>query len=609
MTDRNDNSKQSMEAGVRTRAEIADEYKWKLESMYADDGLWAADFNRLKQLLQDFSTYQGQLGKDAATLAAGLQLLEQLSRLHEKLYVYARMRRDEDNARQTYQILFEKIQHLSVEVASATAFVVPELAQIGAETLAVYGQGHEYLQNYTHFFAEIARQQMHILSETEEKLLAMAGDLAAAPQQIFAMLNNADIKFPVIQNENRQAVELTKGSYSVFMESRDRNVRKEAFASLYSSYNGLINTIGASLGASVKKDIFYARVRKHSSSLAAALDADNISVNVYDNLINSVHDHLDLMYRYMELRKKTLRLDELHMYDVYVPLLDDYRMQIPYADARRIVLNALQPLGDAYVAQVAAGLQSGWVDVYENAGKTGGAYSWGCYDSQPYVLMNYQNQLDDVFTLAHELGHSMHSWYSCQKQAYINSQYAIFVAEVASTVNESLLVDYLLQNSSSRMEKIYLLNHYLEQFRGTVYRQTMFAEFEKIIHEQAEAGEAIVPEYLNKIYAELNTQYYGPHMVIDEPIKLEWARIPHFYNAFYVYKYATGFSAATAFKEKILTEGETARQRYLDFLAAGGSDYPLSLLQKAGVDLTTPEPVNRALEYFGRLLTELEALL
>jgi oligoendopeptidase F len=423
------------------------------------------------------------------------------------------------------------------------------------------------------------------------------------------MLNNADLKFPVIKDEEGHEVELTKGRYGSFMESGNRQVREDAFKGMYSTYRKFMNTLGASLNASIKKDIFYARTRKYPSALTAALDGDNVGVDVYDRLIEAVHNNLEPMYRYMKIRKQQLGVDELHMYDIYVPLAKDYKMTIPYEEACEKMLQSLQPLGQEYLGQVQAGLQEGWIDVYENEGKTSGAYSWGTYDTQPYILMNYDNKLDDLFTLAHEMGHSMHSYYSNHNQPYIYAQYSIFVAEVASTVNESLLIDYLLQHSHDKQEKIYLLNHYLEQFRGTVYRQTMFAEFEKIIHAKAEQGEAITPELMNTVYRDLNKLYYGPEVVLDEEINIEWARIPHFYRAFYVYKYATGFSAATAIKEAIRREGEVAVEKYLGFLKSGGSDYPIILLQKAGVDLTTPEPVDSALKYFARLVDDFESLL
>jgi oligoendopeptidase F len=468
---------------------------------------------------------------------------------------------------------------------------------------------NEQLKIYEHYFDELMRQKPHILSEKEERLLAMAADLSMASGNIFSMLNNADIKFALIKDEEGKELELTKGRYGRFMESSDRRVRKEAFEALYASYSKLKNTLAATLSSSVRKDIFYARARNYPSALEAALDGDNVSPKVYERLIDSVHNNIDLMYKYIEIRKKMLGLAELHMYDIYTPLVKEYRMEIPYEKAKEIVVEALEPLGEEYVSVLQQGLAGGWIDVYENEGKTSGAYSWGCYESHPYVLLNYDNKLDDLFTLAHEMGHSMHSYYSNRNQPHLYSHYSIFVAEVASTVNESLLIDYLLKNCRESQEKLYLLNHYLEQFRGTVFRQTMFAEFERIIHDEVEKGGALNPETLSNIYRELNRFYYGPQMVLDQEIDMEWSRIPHFYSAFYVYKYATGFSAATALKEQILHGGTAALERYLEFLKSGSSDYPVNLLQKAGVDLNSPEPVDTALKYFSRLLKEVEEII
>jgi len=593
---------------IRKREEIAKEYKWRLEDIYPDEKLWEEDFNAIKGMAAEVEQLKGTLASSAAALLKVLQLSDELGRKSEKLYVYARMRRDENNANHHYQALFDRAEGLSIQVGSITSFIVPEILTIPESDLKAFMQSNQDLALYQHSIDEILRQKEHILSPEEERLMAMSADLSMASGNIFTMLNNADIKFPMIKDETGQDVELTKGRYGGFMESSDRRVRQDAFAGLYSSYKSLINTLGASLSSSVKKDIFYARVRKYSSAREASLDQDNVAVEVYDRLIESVHNNLELMYRYMAIRKKLLGIDELHFYDIYTPLVPEYKMEVPYAKAQEMIVNALRPLGPDYVARLQEGFSNGWIDVYENEGKTSGAYSWGAYDTNPYVLMNYDNKLDDMFTLAHEMGHSMHSWYSSHAQPYVYSQYAIFVAEVASTVNESLLIDYLLQNSQDKQEKIYLINHYLEQFRGTVYRQTMFAEYEKIIHERAEQGEALTPELLKQIYRDLNRLYYGSELVMDEEIDFEWARIPHFYSAFYVYKYATGFSTATALKEQILQEGEPAVARYLDFLKSGSTDYPINLLKKAGVDLLTPQPVNDALRYFEELLNQLEEL-
>lgn len=598
-----------MSAKIKKREEIAEQYKWNLEDIYERDELWEADFEQTKILIQKIESYRGSLGDSSEILAEVLDLLEKLERKTEKLYVYAKMRRDEDNANARYQVLFDRVESLSVQLGSALSFIVPEIISNPEERIRAFMAENEQLKIYEHYFDELMRQKPHILSEKEERLLAMTADLSMASGNIFSMLNNADIKFAVIKDEEGKEIQLTKGRYGRFMESSDRRVRKEAFEALYSSYSKLKNTLAATLSSSVRKDIFYARARNYPSALEAALDADNVSTEVYKRLIDSVHNNMDLMYKYIKIRKKMLGLDELHMYDIYTPLVKEYRMEMPYEKAEEMVVEALQPLGEEYVSNLKQGLAGGWIDVYENEGKTSGAYSWGCYESHPYVLLNYDNKLDDVFTLAHEMGHSMHSYYSNQNQPHLYSHYSIFVAEVASTVNESLLIDYLLKNCRERQEKIYLINHYLEQFRGTVIRQTMFAEFEKIIHDEMENGGALNPEILSKIYRELNRLYYGPEMVLDQEIDMEWSRIPHFYSAFYVYKYATGFSAATALKEQILQGGPAAVERYLDFLKSGSSDYPVNLLQKAGVDLNSPEPVDTALQYFGKLLKELEEII
>jgi len=588
------------------RNSIDPAYKWKLEDIYTSDEQWESDFLQIRELADRIEKFQSKVAGSAATLLQVLQLIEKMERTGDKLYVYARMRRDEDNSNSLYQSMFDRAESLGVIVNSLTAFITPELTAITPEQFDDFKQQQPELGIYKQYFAELWRQQEHILSEAEERLLALTADLSTATGNIFTMLNNADIKFPVIKDEDGKEIELTKGRFGRFMESDNRRVRQDAFKGLYSSYSNLKNTLAVTLASSVKRDIFYARARNYTSALESSLDSDNVSVEVYNKLIDTVHNYLDKFHRYMQLRKKMLQVDELHMYDIYVPLVKEYKANIPYAQAWEILLKGLQPLGKNYIETLQQGRAGSWIDVLENRGKTGGAYSWGTYDTHPYVLLNYDNKLDDVFTLAHEMGHALHSYYSNQTQPFIYSQYSIMVAEVASTVNESLLIDYLLENSNDPREKLYLLNHYLEQFRGTLYRQTMFAEYEKIIHELAEEGEALTTENLSRIYRDLNVLYYGPEVVIDEEINMEWARIPHFYSAFYVYKYATGFSAATALKTQILAEGQPAVDRYLEFLRSGSSDYPLEILKKAGVDLSTPNPVNKALDYFGKLLTEFE---
>lgn len=584
-------------------------YHWQLEDIYKDEQVWEEDYQQVQELSRQLGSYQGRLGESGATLYALLTLAEKMERLADKIYIYAKMRLDEDNTNAHYQSFFDRAQSLTVQAGSAAAFIVPEILSIPEEKLRDFIDEAIELKLYEHYFAELNRQKKHVLSPAEEILLAQTAEISMASRNIFGMINNADIKFPPIKDEEGRETEMTKGKFGSFMESQDREVRKAAFQSLYSSYGKLKNTLGATLNASIKRDIFYARVRKYPSALAGALDSDNISTDVYDSLITAMHNNMEPMYKYLRLRKKVLGLDELHMYDIYAPLVKESPGEIEYEAARDMVLAGLMPLGKEYGDILREGFTGGWIDVYEQEGKTGGAYSWGSYDTHPFVLMNYDNKLNDVFTLAHELGHALHSYYSNQTQPFIYSQYSIFLAEVASTVNESLLIDHLLANSRQTEDKIYLINHYLEQFKGTMYRQTMFAEFEKITHETVESGEALTPELLSRIYRELNQLYFGDEVVLDPEIDLEWARIPHFYSAFYVYKYATGFAAATALKEQILTGGEEARGRYMNFLQAGSSDYSLNILKKAGVDLNTPAPVESALKYFSRLVDELETLL
>jgi oligoendopeptidase F len=443
----------------------------------------------------------------------------------------------------------------------------------------------------------------------EEKLLAEASELAAAPSTIFSMANDADLKIGYIKDENGQEIELTKGNFIKYMESKDRRVREGAFKTLYAAYGRQINSWAAMLNSSVKADVFFARARRYNSALEGALDDDKVPLAVYDSLIKTVHDFLPEFQRYLRLRKEVLGVDELHMYDIYVPFVPEMETHISYEEAKVTVRKGLEPLGEEYLKVLDEGYNSGWIDIYENTGKTSGAYSWGTYSAHPYVLLNHQDTLDSLFTLAHEMGHALHSYFSNKKQIHLYAGYKIFVAEVASTLNESLVMRHLIKTTEDKKMKAYLLNHYLEQFRGTVFRQTMFAEFEKEIHVAVEKNESLTAEHLSQIYEELNLKYFGSDIVLDNEIRIEWARIPHFYNAFYVYKYATGFSAATSLAQQILDEGQPAVQRYIDFLASGGSDYPITLLRKAGVDMEKTKAVQQALTVFTELLNQLENLL
>ncbi len=592
-----------------TRDEIPKEFKWRLEDMYPSIEKWEEDYKWVKESLSLLEKYRGKLADSPDNLLQGLNTYAGLMEKVEKLYVFARMQKDQDNTNTQSQALLDRAQGLVVEYDSAISFLVPEILQISEEKLNQYIESLEGLKIYKHFLEDLMRQKKHVLSEKEEKILAMAGEVASAPEEIFTMVNDADMRFPFITNEEGQKVELTHGRFIQFMESKDRNVRKQAFEALYETYGKLKNTIAATLSYSIKKDIFISKIRNYPSTLEMALHGDNVPVSVYDNLIKAVENNLDALHRYVSLRKKALKLDELHMYDLYVPIIQDVDMQIPYSQAKDMVAKGLEPLGEKYLSILHEGFSGGWIDVLENQGKTSGAYSWGCYDTHPYVLLNYQENISNVFTLAHEMGHAIHSYLSNKHQPYITAGYKIFVAEVASTLNEILLTKHLLETLEDDQQKAYVLNHYLEQFRGTVYRQTMFAEFEKIVHGMAERGEALTVDSLSEVYYNLNVKYYGPEMVIDKEIALEWARIPHFYSSFYVYKYATGFSAAAALAEQILDQGQPAVDRYLDFLSSGGSDYPIELLKKAGVDMTSPEPVNKALETFATLVARMEQLI
>jgi oligoendopeptidase F len=591
------------------RDEIDVKYKWKLEDIYDSNDKWEEDFKQVKHLAAEIGKYKGTLGESGMKLLGCLKLYSDLLSLNDKVFVYARMKRDEDNANPVYQALTDRSMALSTEVYAAVSFIVPEIISIPEDVLNIFIDGDNELKVYRQFINEIIRQKEHTLSEREEEILALSAEIAHAPSDIFMMFNNADIKFPTIKDENGKDIEVTKGRYIKLLESKDRRVRRDAFHALYSSYGKNKNTLAAALTSNIKKNRFYATVRKYQSSIEASLDSDNISTSVYDNLIDTVSKNLHLMHRYLKLRKKALKLDELHMYDVYVPIVEDPGKSIPYEEALAMVEKGMKPLGEEYIGYLNDAFKSGWIDVYENEGKTSGAYAWGAYKTHPYVLLNYQGTINDVFTIAHEMGHALHSFYTNKTQPYIYSEYKIFVAEVASTVNESLLMKHLLSNTKNDAEKAYLLNHHLESFRGTLFRQVMFAEFEKIIHAKIESGEALTTQKLCDIYRELNKKYFGDEVVIDDDIALEWARIPHFYTSFYVYKYATGFSAAASLSRQIIEEGQPAVNRYINFLSSGGSDYPLELLKRAGVDLSIPKPVEDAMKEFERALDEMEKLI
>lgn len=591
------------------RSEIAEADKWALEDLFLTDADWEAAVKQLEEQLAQLKGYAGKVSASADALYAYLTLADETENLFEKVLVYSNEKMHEDMGNSTYQGYAAQAQAAAARLSAAEAFFEPELLAMEESRLQGFLKEEPELEKYRLLIDRIWRRKAHTLSAAEEEILAKTYEMATAPDDIFSMFNDADAKFGTIRDENGKEVELTHGRFGGFMESSDRRVRKEAFEALYQTYDQFQNTLAATYSANVKKAKFYADVRKYPSALAAALAPGNIPTEVYDNLIETVHRFLPAMYRYVALRKRALGVEELHMYDVYVPLVADQTKKIPFAEAKEIVKRGLAPMGEEYVSHLEEGFDHRWIDVYENRGKRSGAYSWGAYGTHPYVLLNYQGKLDDVFTLAHEMGHALHSWYSNANQPYVYSGYLIFVAEVASTCNESLLMQYLLKESKDKKEKAYLLNHFIDQFKGTLFRQTMFAEFEKITHEMYAKGESLTAERLCAVYMDLNRKYFGEEMVSDPQIALEWARIPHFYTEFYVYQYATGFSCAIALAKRILEMGEAGVADYMKFLKGGCSKDPIELLKMAGVDISTPKPVEDALQLFEELVSELEELL
>ncbi|ANF44762.1 MULTISPECIES: oligoendopeptidase F [Priestia] len=602
-------SEQSKVKKLPSRSEIKVEDTWKLEDIFASDDAWEKEFEEVKALIPQMEKFKGKLGESAQTLYDALQEQDELTMRVSKLYTYAHMRYDQDTTNSFYQGLNDRIKTLYTQIASALSYVTPEILSIEESKIKQYMAEHKELKLYAHALDEITRERPHILSESEEALLAQASEVLGSSSNTFGMLNNADLEFPSIKDENGEEVEITHGRYIRFLESSDRRVRKEAFKAVYETYGKFKNTFASTLSGTVKKDNFSARVRHYNSARHSALSTNNIPEEVYDNLVKTVNDNLHLLHRYIDLRKKVLGIEDLHMYDLYTPLVKDVKMEVTYEEAKDYILKGLKPLGEDYLNVLKEGFENRWVDVHENKGKRSGAYSSGTYGTNPYILMNWQDNVNNLFTLAHEFGHSVHSYYTRKTQPYPYGDYSIFVAEVASTCNEALLNDYLLKTIDDEKQRLYLLNHYLEGFRGTVFRQTMFAEFEHDVHVRAQNGEPLTPELLTKLYYDLNKKYFGDNLVIDEEIGLEWARIPHFYYNYYVYQYATGFSAAAALSKQILEEGDAAVERYVGFLKSGSSDYPIEVLKKAGVDMTTSQPIEEALAVFEEKLTEMERLL
>ncbi|QDP39796.1 oligoendopeptidase F [Radiobacillus deserti] len=594
---------------LQKREDVAVEKTWRLEDIFASDADWEKELESVKSDIPKFAEFQGNLHESAETLYELFTLQDKVSERVGKLYTYAHMRYDQDTTNSFYQALNAKAENLVTQISSAMSYIIPEILTIEEEKLTNFLQEHEGLKRYEHTLNEVNRQRPHFLSEKEEALLAEVSEVVDNSSQTFGMLNNADLTFPAIKDENGEEVNLTHGRYLGFLESDDRRVREDAFKAMYDTFGNFKNTFSSTLSGAVKKHNFFAKVRNYDSARQSALDGNNIPEKVYDNLIEAVHERLDLLHRYVALRKKVLELDELHMYDLYTPLVKDVDMKIPYEEAQQKVLEGLAPLGEEYASILKEGYNNRWIDVEENKGKRSGAYSSGSYSTNPYILLNWQNSLHDMFTLAHELGHSLHSYYTRKNQPFRYGNYSIFVAEVASTCNEALLNEYMIEQTSDEKEKLFLLNHFLEGFRGTVFRQTMFAEFEHTIHVMAQDGEALTAEKLTEVYYNLNKTYFGDEIVVDEEIGVEWARIPHFYYNYYVYQYATGYAAATSLASQILKEKQPAVDRYLAFLSAGNSDYPIEVLKKAGVDMTSKNPILSALDVFEEKLNEMEALL
>lgn len=590
------------------RSKIDNKFKWQLDKMYSSKENIEKDIKIVKEYINEVKKYKGKLSDNRESFLNALSVYENASRLVQNLYVYTHMKQHEDTRINSYQGDASRTEMLSSELSMATSYIVPEIIAMDEKVLNGFLED-EKVSFYKKFVDDILRDKPHTLSEREEELLAATSELTSVPENVYDMLAYADMEFPEIEDENGEKVKISHSNYSLYIKSKDKRVRKDAFDAEFNTYGTYKNTFASTLYGAIKSEIFYAKVRNHNSAIEASLFEDDINVEVYENLIASIDESLPVLNKYIELKKEFLGLDEIHMYDLYVPLTDKYDIKIPYEEAQDIILKALAPLGEDYLNVIKKAFSEGWIDVYENEGKKGGAYSWGSYDSHPYILMSYKDDLNSLFTLIHELGHSVHSYYSKSTQPYIYSSYRIFVAEVASTLNELLLINYLLEKSDSKEEKIYLLNYYLEQFRTTVYRQTMFAEFEKVTHAKIEAEEPLTAEEFTNIYFKLNEKYYGKSAVVDELIGLEWARIPHFYSNFYVYKYATGFSAASALSKQILTGEESAKERYLNFLKSGGSDYPLNQLRGAGVDMEKKESIEEAINVFKKLVDDLEKLL
>ncbi len=592
---------------IKTREEIAPQYKWRLEDLFPSEDAWEQELKRLEKIVPEAARFKGTLNNMESVLEM-LRFTDEISLALERLFVYARMSRDTDNACSKYVSWVDRVTSLMVRYDESTSYIRPELNDIDSELLLEWA-GDARMKDYDYQLRELVRGKKHVLSDESERILALSGEIGDSYDTIYTMLSDVDLQFAPIKDETGSEQPMSHGRYRLYLESRRRDIRRQAYESMYKAYESQINTVAAIYGSSVKKDVFYTRARNFPSCRERALFGGDIPVSVYDGLLDAVEEKLPVLHDYVALRKRVLGLDDLKMYDMYVPMFEAFEGEYTFEDACSLVLEALAPLGEKYTSVLKKAFSEGWIDVYETKGKSSGAYSWGAYGTHPYMLLNFQGRLDDAFTLAHEAGHSMHSYFSDEAQSYPKAQYLIFVAEVASTVNEVLMLKHLINKTEDEAVKKYLLEFFLEQFRTTVFRQTMFAEFELIAHEHAEKGESLTREWLCETYGGLNKKYYGMSVETDQLISLEWARIPHFYRAFYVYQYATGFCAAVAIASRILKEGQPAVSDYMKFLSSGGSNAPIELLKLAGVDLSDRIVLNSSLEEFSRTLNELKEML
>lgn len=597
-----------MSERIPQRSDIPEKDKWAIEDMYATDEAWEQDLARAKEMPEKIASYKGLLSTDSAKLLEYLRADDDMTVLLESLINYAQRRNDEDTRDAKYQDMVSRLEMLFVDISGAAAFVTPEILSIDDDTMERFFREQPEMELYRLCIDRVRRKRSHILSEAEERIMALTGEMTGSPDNIFSMFNDADLKFPDATDKDGNKHQVTHGSYIPLMHSNDRELRKSAFESLYGVYENFRNTSAAVLASQVKCLTFRARARKYDSTLQAALDGNEVPVEVYKQLIEAVHENMHYMYKYVKLRKKLLGVDELHAYDLYAPIVSDIEVKIPFDQAKQEVYDSLAPMGEDYRAIFSQGITDRWIDVYENEGKRSGAYSAGAR-VHPYVLLNHKDTLDSEFTLAHEMGHAIHSYLSNKNQPVVYADYVIFVAEVASTCNESLLMQHLLRITTDKKRRAYLINYFLEQFRTTLYRQTMFAEFELMINEKAENGESLTADVLCELYRQLNILYYGEDIAIDHELDMEWARIPHFYYNYYVYQYATGFSAAIALSQRILKDGAPAVKDYIGFLSGGCSKDPISLLKGAGVDMTSTKPVTDALKLFGELIDEMEELM